>query len=478
MSAFPDLDNSRIPVHVSDMPEVAITNIGPDGDSKKHAGRPGFVDFRNRIQRLVDSLIALRTPSAASSFGDGRERVEVNLESEAITIEFFVAELPWKTTSGLVQQFQDTFAKYAPVFLDAAGSQKLRVSKSVEKEGSFRTLYSKDDTTLTLQTDLFHAGYSIRIQTNLKDFNDHFEVFVTDAARAVFPATETRERKITADLESWHKEYGRAFEQMGCRVLRDSAFGWKDLAGLAHLRERLERSVFRPLAREQLYQKIALHIMPHCVKVLPRGVLLYGPPGCGKTWSMRVIAGEAGLPVVVLPCDAVLTKWYGESEKRLASLFAQCRAAGRMILLIDEVDALARHRSESHEATARLVSVLLSEMDGLMESADILLVGSANNLESMDRAVLDRFDLKIEFGLPDRGQLHAALAYHARQLSDDEIAEIVQHLDGWNFRKIARFAEEVLRRYVANLDLTLLEAHDPPLPEKADYLEALAGFRS
>lgn len=457
------------------MPEErGITNTGKSEDN---AERPGFVDFRNRIKRLVDSLVALRSPSPDSLFGDSRERVEVKLESEAVTVEFLVAQLPWKTIVGILQQFQDTFAKFAPVFLDASGAQVLKVSKSAEKEGSFRTLYSKEDTTITLQTDLLNAGYAIKIQTNLKDFDDHFEVFVTDAARVVFPAAEKPARRNDRDLDSWYKEFGRAFEQLGCRVLRDSVLGWNDLAGLAHLRERLERSVFLPLAREQLYQKIAVRIMPHAVNVLPRGVLLYGPPGCGKTWSMRVIAGEAGLPVVVLPCDAVLSKWYGESEKRLASVFAQCRAAGRMILLVDEVDALARHRSESHEATARMVSILLSEMDGLVESSGVLLAGSANNLESIDRAVLDRFDLKIEFNHPDREQIQSALAYYARQLSADDAAEIVQRLDGWNFRKIARFAEEVLRRYVGSLDLTQLEAHDPPLPEKKDYLAALEDFR-
>ena len=130
---------------------------------------------------------------------------------------------------------------------------------------------------------------------------------------------------------------------------------------------------------------------------------------------MRVIAGEAGLPVVVLPCEAVLTKWYGKGENRLASVFAKCREAGRTIMLIDEIDALAKHRSESYETTARLVSILLSEMDGLVESNQILLVGSANNLETVDRAVLDRFDLKIEFPLPDRDQLQAAVAYYAMQ---------------------------------------------------------------
>jgi SpoVK/Ycf46/Vps4 family AAA+-type ATPase len=223
------------------------------------------------------------------------------------------------------------------------------------------------------------------------------------------------------------------------------------------------------------YQKIASHVMPHPVNVLPRGILLYGPPGCGKTWSMRVIAGEAGLPVVILPCNAVMSKWYGESENRLSAIFAQCRAAGRMILLIDELDSLATHRDKSHEATARMVTIILAEMDGLAESNQVLLVGSVNNVESIDHAVRDRFDMKIEFRSPDRDQLRSALAYYARHLSLDDIAELLPHMEGWNFRQLARFAEEVLRRYVSSLDLTSLEAAEPPLPQKEDYLAALGG---
>ena len=198
------------------------------------------------------------------------------------------------------------------------------------------------------------------------------DVFVTDAARLVFPPVERISKRKVTDLESWYKEYGRDFEKIGCRVIRESGLGWKDLAGLDSLRDRLERSVFQPLAREQLYQKVALRVMPHRVNVLPRGVLLYGPPGCGKTWSMRVIAGEAGLPVVVLPCDALMSKWYGESENRLARIFALCCEADRMILLIDELDSLAKHRSDSHETTAHMVSILLTEMDGLADANQVL----------------------------------------------------------------------------------------------------------
>ena len=189
---------------------------------------------------------------------------------------------------------------------------------------------------------------------------------------------------------------------------------------------------------------------------------------------MRALAGEAGLPVVELPIDGVLTKWYGESERRLASIFRLCRQAGRMILLVDEIDALARHRRDAHEASARLVSILLMEMDGLGRASDLLLVGAANDLGGIDEAVLSRFDVQIEFGLPGSAALESVLSYYARQLPADEITELAALMEGWTFRQVARFAQDVVRSYVAALDLSLLEASDPPLPRKEDYLAALA----
>lgn len=459
--------------------ELQEESADPHGDHGAHArgARPDFVAFRRRLTRLIESLVALRDVSSSEPWGELEERVEMRLEGDAVTIELFVAQLSCEVVTELAHHFRRTFMNFAPAFLETSpGSVTLRQSR--EKDGSYGLLRTRDDTTLTVQRWYLRGEYRVTLETRVSQLEDHFEVFATDAARILFPPIAKPSKKTVADVESWYEEYERPFERLGCRVHRDSHLSWTDLAGLAHLRERLEQSIFRPLAREGLYRKVARRVMPGRVHLLPQGVLLHGPPGCGKTWSLRVIAGEAGVPVVVLPCQGVLTMWYGESEKRLAGVFRLCREAGRMILLIDELDALARHRGESSETTARLVSILLAELDGLADSSDVLVVASVNEVASLDRAVLDRFDLKIEFDPPDPSQREAALAYYARQLSADEVAAVAAHLDGWNFRQIARFAEEVVRTYVSGLDVTRLEAGEPPLPRKEDYLKTLEVCRS
>jgi hypothetical protein len=421
--------------------------------------------------RIVESLLSFRNIPQGNVAWPQQERVEVKLESDGVTVQFVVSSLEWETVLALVHDFQQSFGRFDPLFLEPTIMNGMTLRRSCREAEGFGHVFGQGDTTMSFETTPLY-GHLVKTRTTVEDFDDHFEVFVTETAKRLFPPIEQRRRKA-ADLESWHKEFARQFEKMGCRVIQESELGWKDLAGLADLREHLRRSVFLPLSREHLYEKIAARVMPRAARLLPRGVLLYGAPGCGKTWSMKIIAGEAGLPVVILPCNAVLTKWFGESENRIASLFALCRSAGRMILLIDELDALARNRSESHEASARIVSVLLTEIDGFAESNEILLVGSVNDVNALDPAIYDRFDLKIEFRPPNPAQLTEALAYYARHLPADDVGELANRMEGWNFRQVARFAENVLRRYVSSLDLSALETQEPPLPGKQDYLETL-----
>ena len=109
---------------------IAPTNGYRGADA--HNARPEFVEFRNRIRRLVESLVGLRdVPPAHHSFG-GQERVEVKLESDAVIVQFFVSQLPWKAATSLVNAFRATFANLSPLFLNSFGGYSLKISKSRE----------------------------------------------------------------------------------------------------------------------------------------------------------------------------------------------------------------------------------------------------------------------------------------------------------------------------------------------------------
>jgi hypothetical protein len=434
-------------------------------------GRPDFVSFRDRLTRLVDSLVGHRpVPPGQEDLPSSREKVTVTLESSGVSVTFELAALTWKDAFAVTDAFRRAFGRDHPLLAhDTFRGLSFRPTEL--QAGAYNRFLARECAALSF-SESFLGRYLVTIGTPIQGFDMHFEVFVTEAARLLLPPVDVP-RPAPADLEAWHREFARDFEELGCRVFREGELGWKDLVGLEAVRERLERSILLPLTRGGLYARVTRAVADGRLNLLPRGVLLHGPPGTGKTWSMRALAGEAGLPVVVLPVDAVLTKWYGESERRLAAVFRLCRQAGRMILLIDEIDALARHRRDAHEASARLVSILLTEMDGLGGAGDLVLVGAANELGSIDQAVLSRFDVRIEFALPGRAALGSVLSYYARQLAADETAELAARMEGWSFRRVARFAQDVVRSYVAALDLTRLEASSPPLPRMEDYLSAL-----
>lgn len=432
--------------------------------------RLDFVSFRQRLERLVRSLVALRNISPSrDGWPDQPEGVEIQLDADDLRVTFIVGGLSWEAGTEVAWRFQRMCGPAIPLLADAHFRRHLMLAKAGGQTGQYQRLRDRDRASVTFQPQFSGGRSSIEVRTGLDHFDDHFETFVTDVARLLFPTIAPEPPRRADTLDEWHASFGRDFEALGCRVFREETVGWRDLAGLDRVRAELERAVLVPLVRQDLHAKVARAVLPPGIRLLPRGVLLAGPPGTGKTWIMRALAREAGLPVIALPCDALMTRWYGESERRLGEIFALCRGAGRMLLLIDEIDALARHRADAHETTARLVSILLAEMDGLAGSSDVLLVGSANSTTAIDPAVLDRFDVQVAFDLPDLDQRRVALAYYARQLAADDVAHLAARMEGWNFRRLARFAEAVVRGYVSRLDISQLEAKAPPVPGVEDY---------
>ena len=173
----------------------------------------------------------------------------------------------------------------------------------------------------------------------------------------------------------------------------------------------------------------------------PRGILLYGPPGTGKTLLARAAAGEAGVPFLLASGSSFQEKFVGVGAARVRRLFAEAKKVSPCIIFIDEIDALGRHRGRGNDsATAdqdQTLNQLLIEMDGFDQSASIVVMGSTNRPDVLDRALTrpGRFDREIAVNLPDARGREAVLNVHARRL------QLADELDlGWVARGTPGFS--------------------------------------
>ncbi|NVM28620.1 MAG: CDC48 family AAA ATPase [Candidatus Helarchaeota archaeon] len=172
---------------------------------------------------------------------------------------------------------------------------------------------------------------------------------------------------------------------------------WSDVGGLENVKQELREAVEWPLKDPKSFKRLA--ITP------PKGVLLVGPPGCGKTLLARAIATESEANFISIKGPEVLSKWVGESEKAIREVFRKARTAAPAIVFFDEIDAIAPMRGMTHDSnvTTRVISQLLTEMDGLEALRDVVVIAATNRPDIIDRALLrvGRFDRIIYVGAPD-----------------------------------------------------------------------------
>jgi vacuolar protein-sorting-associated protein 4 len=168
---------------------------------------------------------------------------------------------------------------------------------------------------------------------------------------------------------------------------------WDDVAGLAGAKESLKEAVILPIRFPQLFQG----------KRKPwRGILLYGPPGTGKSYLAKACATEAESTFFSVTSSDLVSKWLGESEKLVATLFAMARESKPSIVFIDEVDSLCSARGDGESESARRIKTqFLTEMDGVGSDMDGILVLGATNLPwGLDKAMLRRFERRVYIPLP------------------------------------------------------------------------------
>lgn len=180
---------------------------------------------------------------------------------------------------------------------------------------------------------------------------------------------------------------------------------FKDIGGLDEIIEELTESVIYPLTMPHLYSNHSSLLSA------PSGVLLYGPPGCGKTMLAKALARESGACFINLHISTLTEKWYGDSNKLVAAVFSLARKLQPTIVFIDEIDAvLGQRRSGEHEASGMVKAEFMTHWDGLASSTvddgtqRICILGATNRIQDIDEAILRRMPKKFPVSLPNNAQ--------------------------------------------------------------------------
>ncbi len=206
--------------------------------------------------------------------------------------------------------------------------------------------------------------------------------------------------------------------------------GYKDVGGLEKEKQEIIEAVEWPLKRRK--QLSDLGIKP------PKGVLLYGPPGTGKTLLAKAVAKESEANFIAVKGPELLSKWLGESEKAIREVFKKARQASPSIIFFDEIDAIASNRSsnDSNRNSEKVVNQLLTEMDGMEELNDIVVIAATNRPDVMDTALLrpGRFDRIVLVGVPDKKARESIFKIKLDKMScasDVNLSKLVDKTDGY-----------------------------------------------
>lgn len=237
------------------------------------------------------------------------------------------------------------------------------------------------------------------------------EALVKEAAmsalREILPEIDLEKEQLSPetlrDLKVTKEHFKNALKEVKSSGLREiyvkvPDVHWEDIGGLETHKERLKEMIQWPLKYPKLFEYSGVR--------QPKGILLYGPPGCGKTMLAKAVATESEANFLAIRGPEVLSKWVGESEKAIREIFKKARTYSPAVIFFDELDSIAPKRGSDvgTQVTERVVSQLLTEMDGIEALHDIAVIGATNRPDLLDSALLrpGRFDRMMEVPMPDK----------------------------------------------------------------------------
>ena len=389
-----------------------------------------------------------------------------------------------KTGIGEVVRIKKIIIKEAKrvVIAPAQKGVVVRASPMIFKQGLLGRAVKKGD--------IVSLGGTNRRRTTMSDspfFNDIFSMLDENIAgfgfadiKFIVAETDPKQAVIITDLTEV-KFNPEAVELKEEKVLEVT---YEDIGGLGEEIKKVREMVELPLKHPEIFERLGIEA--------PKGVLLHGPPGTGKTLLAKAVANETNSYFILINGPEVMSKFYGQSEQNIRKKFEEAEKNAPSIIFIDEIDAIASRREESHgEVERRVVAQLLAMMDGLQSRGKVVVIAATNIPDAIDPALRrpGRFDREIEIGVPGKEARLNIMKIHTRnmpltkEVNLKEIADITHGFVGADLSSLAKEAAMVvLRNLLPELKLKEDEPIPKPLLEKlkisqADFYEALKVVR-
>jgi transitional endoplasmic reticulum ATPase len=268
--------------------------------------------------------------------------------------------------------------------------------------------------------------------------------------RRVLPEISMDQSKIPVEvlnkIKITNEDFQNALKDISPSAMREVQIQrpnvkWEDIGGLVEVKEELAEAIEWPLKHADLFIQADVHA--------PKGLLLYGPPGTGKTMIAKAVATTSEANFISVKGPELLSKWVGESEKGVREVFRKARQAAPCIVFFDELDAVAPRRGRSEgsggdgHVAERVISQMLTEMDGLEDLKGVVVIGATNRPDIIDEALLrpGRFDRILEVPFPDKEARKEILRIHTRRKPLDKtvvnLDKLVELTDGFTGADIA-----------------------------------------
>jgi transitional endoplasmic reticulum ATPase len=335
-------------------------------------------------------------------------------------------------------------------------NEYVAVKKSEVKEAQ-NVILAPVDMRLNIDSDFVNFVKSRLIETPIVERNSVFVVILGSAIP--FNVVRTRPHGVVKISSSTKIQ---VLSEPSSKKKRIPRVTYEDIGGLHEEIRKTREIIELPLRHPELFQRLGIEP--------PKGVLLHGPPGCGKTLLARAVATESEVNFFSINGPEIMSKFYGESEKRLRGIFEKAQKSSPSIIFIDELDAIAPKREDvTGEVERRVVAQLLALMDGLEARGNVIVIGASNRVNAIDPALRrpGRFDREIEIGVPSKTGRFEILQIHSRgmPLSKDvdlkRLSEITHGYSGADISALCREAAmKALRRYLPKINLE--EEHIPP----------------